>query len=72
MAGQKNGDVQIQKLLPEFNQPDELEMFIFLSSVRILSEFENNIAKTEFQFNCDWNVEKGIIVLLHPNWINVL
>jgi hypothetical protein len=58
---------EIEKYMPNIEQPDQLKSLMGLSTVRIFHTSKNGLAYVGFEFGCTWDDEHGLGAMTHGN-----
>ncbi len=60
-----NTPERLEGILPKTPTPDKLRSRIRLTTVRITNREKNRLAHIEYSFNCAWDQEHGLLVVIH-------
>ncbi|HEX8340904.1 MAG TPA: hypothetical protein VF624_08355 [Tepidisphaeraceae bacterium] len=58
---------QLEKLLPKKVTAEQLESRVRLASVQVTDREKQGVAYIEYDFNCAWDDEHGLLIVLHKD-----
>jgi hypothetical protein len=60
---------EAEKYMPDVKDEEDFKKLIGLSSLHIMNVFRDGVAYVGYEFNCTWDEEHGVGVMMHQNRI---